>query len=643
MNRLGKVEYLALQQPENTVWKPLSQPVRIPQLLGSSGQLHSGQKITDIDTKLPYNGRNVRRNLKFTEIPISTMKTKRLIRVSMDNINNDPREKKSCSFTRESFLVPPNTIKELYIKNRFKRNKDELCQFRISTMDSDNINTKIPKILENNSSLIESINSNTDSQSSVLNSADAIVRMERNKTLIIPSISSQTLNTNEQSGINILHSPHSDLADTNSDTAKISENLHSNENPNIINICQNRSHNNKLNDATNGSQFFVGDMNAKINADLHNGNDVNQNIYCTDLPDAEKVEEICSINIDKDECLATNIYQEGLHLSLRTVKTLSESCLNSQHDTNDDGHVTLSKTEFTAFASKLEHLVNRLEEDTASLKLILTSINNMLSVPNVASREIKDNNKAEIKQTMEVTKNINDNIKVMDNMDKLSCITIVNINTEHNNVSKKICRTLDVRKSESLKTNVTQLMNQTYVASGASSNKENEDTLNSSMMNQDKESKSGAKRRSARLMKKVLNDLNVSNDSFVKLENELDITMKLNTPIKPLANRTPAKTRYKDKMGRPLQEYMNMKSHLSCLLTPNINRFNSSESKNNVKRDTDNTKTVVSDKLLEELYNLYENSHYQTRKRKMLRKALSFKTFRNLPRSRKSQITSVSL
>lgn len=432
---------------------------------------------------------------------------------------------------------------------------------------------------------------------------------------IISSISSQMFNANEQSGINILHSPHSGLADTSGNTAeKIPENLHSNEIPNIVNICQNGSRNNKCNTVTNKeSQLFsVGDMDAKVNTDLHSDDDVDQNdICCADLPDAKKGEEAHSINVEKDECSSTNIHEEDLHSSLRTVKIISESWLNLQCATNDDDHVTISKTEFEVLTSKLEHLIGRLEEDVSNLKLTLTSVTNMLSVTNVANGEIKNNNETEIKQqTTEVTKNLNDNIKVIDNVDtKLSHITIINIDTDHDKVSKAICKIPDVRRPKPLRTNEKNgtLLNRMYVVSGG--NKENEEILDSLIVKQRKGPESGTRRRSARLMGKVLNDLNASNDSFVNLENELDINMKSNTPITPLANRTSAKNRYKDKkMVRPLQEYMDMKSRLSCLLTPNINRFNPSESKSDINRDTDDTKTAVSDKLLAELYNLYENS-----------------------------------
>ncbi|XP_011636044.1 uncharacterized protein LOC105426492 [Pogonomyrmex barbatus] len=122
---------------------------------------------------------------------------------------------------------------------------------------------------------------------------------------------------------------------------------------------------------------------------------------------------------------------------------------------------------------------------------------------------------------------------------------------------------------------------------------------------QHKDPKSETKRRSARLRAKVLNNLNTANDSFVNLENELQIVnMESNTTITPF-NNTPAKNKYKNQnLGRPLKEYMALKSRMSCLLTPNVKQLNSSESKNKTRK-TDDRKASVSDKLLAELYNLY--------------------------------------
>lgn len=562
--------------------------------------------VTNVRIKLPYNERNVRRNLKFTEIPMSATKIKRFAKANMNNTNNNPKKGNVHLSTRKSFLLPPNTIKELHIKNRFKRNRSELSQFRI-LIDSGNVNPRISETSESCSPLVENTNAH----------ANSIMHMKENKTSIIQSISSQTFNVNEQSGINILHSSHSDLADrSNNVVEKILENLNSNE---ILNVNTCRSQNSGCNVRLNRSQLSsAGDM--RIDMDLYSGNDVDQNnIRCADrdslmtciLPDARKVKETCFINEKEKLSTTTNIY-EDLHSSLQTVKMISESCLNLQHSTKEDESVTLNKAELIILASNLKHLICRLEEDTSNLKLMLTIVTKMLSAINL-SKGIKDNETKTKQQMTEVIENLNNNTKVIDNMDtKLPCIMITNIDTECDNILKETCKTPDINRSKFLETNEKnnpQPSDQMYVASG--SNKENKEILNSPIIKQDFKSKT--RRHSARLMAKVLNNLNVTNDSFVNLENELDIVnIKCNTPITPLINHTSTKNKYKDKkIGRPLKEYMALKSRMSCLLTPNIKQFNSSESKNKIHRetnDTNDTRTSLSDKLLMELYNLYGDS-----------------------------------
>lgn len=103
---------------------------------------------------------------------------------------------------------------------------------------------------------------------------------------------------------------------------------------------------------------------------------------------------------------------------------------------------------------------------------------------------------------------------------------------------------------------------------------------------------------------------NKENDSFVNLENMLDITnIKSNVTIVSLKKSTPVLNKYKNKKEeRPLKEYMALKSRMSCLLTPNIKHFNNSQSKNdNLHPESGEAKASLSGKILAELYNLYED------------------------------------
>lgn len=609
-NKADYSGYHTLLQPENTVRK-IPQPVKVAQLLRSSKQLQNGQKdsaikislperitpylkkassqkknVTNVCVKLPHTERNVRRNLKFSETPISAIKNKKFVKANTNNISDDPKKENYLS-TRKSFLVPPNTIKELHIKNRFKRNRSELSQFRTLSMIPENINSRLSETLEDCSSQVENTHAHAD-----------VVHM-KNKTSLTQNVSSQMFNVNEQSGINILHSSFLDLADTSSNAMeKISENLNANKISNV-NICG--SQNDDCNVTTNRSQLSsVGNTDIKIEGNLYSDNDIDQNnvqikiqehsdsnytgydssTTCV-LPDTDKIKETRLINVEKMRCSSTttNIYGD-LHSTLQTVKLISE-CLNLQSSTNEEQCAL--KTELTILSSKLKHLACRLVEVVSDITLTQTIITKVLSAIDAENMETKDNNENKIKQITEIT----------------------------DNIFRETCKTPGMSRSKCLETdgkNVPRIqLDQTYIAS--ENNKENKEILSSPIVKQCKEFKSGTRRRSARLMAKVLDNLNVTNDSFVNLENELDINIKSNTPITPFTNRTPAKNKYKDKkIGRPLKEYMVLKSRLSCLLTPNIKRSNLSESKSDVCCETDGTKTVLSDKVLEELCNLYGDS-----------------------------------
>lgn len=558
--------------------------------------------------KLSRNEQNVRRNLKFTETPVSA---KRCAKATINNENDNLRKENFHLSTKKSFLLPPNTIKELHIKDRFKRNRSDMSQFRILAVNSENINPRISETSESCSPLVKNTNAHSNS----------VVHVKKNNTSIIQNVSLQTFNVNEQSGINILHSPDSDLA--NNAVEKIPENLNSNE---ISDVNIYESQNNDCNVRTNRLCLLsADDTDVKIDADLHSDNDLDQNNICFAerhsattrmLSDAEKVKEASfTENGEREKCLSTtmNVCEEDLRPSLQTVKMISESCL--QRSINEDERVTLSKTELTVLASKLKHLVCRLEEDVSDLKLTLTIVTKLLSAKNV-QKEVKDKNETKITQQMtEITENLSGNMKVMDNMNtKLPCHQITIINMKHDDASKETRKMLDINRFKFVEINgkdnpEIQLSDQMYIAS--ESNKKNEEVLNSPIVRQCKKLKCETRRRSARLMAKVLKNSSAVNDSFVNLENELDIVNgKSNTPITPLINQTPAKNKYQDKKieERPMKEYMALKSRMSCLLTPNIKRFNPSEPKNNIHCETDDAKISVSDRLLAELYNLYEDS-----------------------------------
>ncbi|XP_024887167.1 uncharacterized protein LOC112464425 [Temnothorax curvispinosus] len=610
--------YLTSLQSENTV-RMIPQPVKIAQLFGSSGHLQSGQRnssikinlperitpylkkpssqkknVTNTCIKLPRNERNARRNLKFTETLNSVTKIEKCAKAGTNDENNYPKKENLGLATRRSFLLPPNTIKELYIKNR-KQNKLEVSQFRILTVSSENTN---PRLAETSTSC-------SPPMANISTHVDSVVNVKKNKTSLIQSISSQTFNVNEQSGINILHSSYSDLADTDASLVeKIPENLTSNDLMSNVNICE--SQNNDCDIIINRSHVSLSsasDTNVRIDTDLlHNDDDVDRNnICCAErhsrlyttfiLPNAEKVKEAENFSFKKVDregssstTSSTNIY-EDFYSSLQTVKMISETCLNQQRSTNEDERATLSKTELTVLGAKLNHLVCRLEEDMSDLKLTLTTVTKLLSATNMANKEIKDNNETKItQQIIEITENLNDNVKAMD--------------TEHDNTLKETHKMLDINRSNFLETNgkdnpEMQLADQMYFASG--SDKENKEILTSPIVKQCKK----------------LENLNAANDSFVNLENELDIVnRKSNIPITPFTNQTPAKNKYQNQnmQERPMKEYMALKSRMSCLLTPNIKRFNPSESRNNIHCETDNAKISVSNKLLAELYNLYEDS-----------------------------------
>ncbi|KAL0124072.1 hypothetical protein PUN28_006101 [Cardiocondyla obscurior] len=554
--------------------------------------------------------RNIRRNLKFTKTPISATESKKCVKTGINNNDNNPK-KENAYLSRKSFLLPPNTIKEFYVKNRFTQNRFEVSQLHSSPVSSENINFKISKISTNDLTLTE--NTNTDN--------DSTICIKEKKMSITQNIPSQAFNINEQSGINILHTSSSDSEDTFCNLVNPVLNLNPNKMSNV-DICG--SENNVCSVIIKRSLLLSGDdADSNIIVMSHNDNNINQNntranhhssTICVSPVDAEKKVKDASL-IKKDEkenCSSkacTIVYEKDLNSSLQAVRLTEESVLNLQRSfSEDDECVSLSKRELIVLESKLKHLVSRFQEDLLSLNLMLIDVTKLLSTTNGESKKIKSN---KVTVAQQITENQENNIKVTDNIDT-NCISI--IDKEYDNALKEACKTFDINKSNVLETNKKNNPKKHFSDHDASgSNNEDKKVLNTPIIKQCKEFKPESRRRSARLMAKLLNSSNATNDSFVNLENELSITnKKCNTPIikTPRIKITPAKNKYQDEKieGKPMKEYMALRSRMSCLSTPNIKRFNSSMSGNGTHRETEDAKTSVSDKIYAEIYNLYEDS-----------------------------------
>ncbi|XP_011874623.1 PREDICTED: uncharacterized protein LOC105565773 [Vollenhovia emeryi] len=413
--------------------------------------------------------------------------------------------------------------------------------------------------------------------------------MHADSAVHVKSVLLHTLNLNEQSGINILHSSFTDLAETgNGAVEKVLENLNSNKISN--DICQN----NDCNVTTNRSHLHpASDTDVKTACPCDN-NDTEQKDSSTEhhspttciLSGVRKVKENLLERVKAEEC--SPIPEEDLQSSLQIAKIIKEECLNLQRSADGDKSVTLNKTELTVLLSKLKNLICRLEEDVADFKLTLTTVTELLCATNVANVKSEDNKETEVaQQIIETTENLNDNTKVTDTMD--SKLPLGRIDTERDNSSDETLKMLNI-DDNFLEMN----------------DKENEENLNSPLIKQCITSE--RRRRSARLMAKVLQNSNAVSDSFENLENELEIVnKKFNTPLK---SRTPAKNKYQDKKveGRPMKEYMALRSRMSCLSTPNTKRLNFSKSTNNIDYEANNSNTSVSNKVFAELYSLYEDS-----------------------------------
>jgi len=527
----------------------------------------------------------------------TTEKPKTFVKTDTYIIEKLPKEKeKLCS--RKSFLLPPNTIKDSHVKNTLKQKQSIFSRSSNVKTNSENGYLRIIKESESYLPLVQNSNTYTN----------PIICGKSNETSVIQYTSSQTFNMNDQSGINILHSPtNSDHTDEDMVKKEITENL-KHEDSLDINIPSNEKSGHKI--ATNIQDLSsTCIINTKMDTQLQYN--IDQNIFRSTneyplvtriLPDTEKIDEAHSTNIEEEKCLSTNIH-EDLHLSSQVIKTINELCVNSQYNTNDSEYIIVNKREFTNLASKLEFVLCRLEKDMSDLKLTLTTITDTLSAANMTNKMTKID-EIQIKQ---MTKNLNNNAEAMNNTNTKSspCAIIDSAICSRDNILKETCET---SHTDSFKLPKTDIFKKSNVETPLSCQIDSENKENK-MLDSTKYSKSesGTRRRSARLMAKSLNNLDASNDSFVNLENELhNNCIKSNETITH-GNYTPVSGKYKNKkVEKPLKEYMSLKSRVSCLLTPK--RFNAMNSECDAHSESDGAKVSLSNKILAELNNLYADS-----------------------------------
>lgn len=464
---------------------------------------------TNILGKLSCSKRNVRRNLNFTKIPVPAIKIGMPV-TSRNDLNDNLKEENSHLSTRKSCLLPPNTVKDLYNKNKSKQSKSMLPQTCISGYSM--CDNKYLRISEETKSCPSSVRV----ANARINSA---IHKKVNKT-VIQRMSSQMFTVNDQSGIDILHS---DCTDSKNDAVR------------------------------------------------------------KEIPDD-------SLNVKEKKCLSTttNNYRQDLHQSIQDIHIINQS-LNLNHSINKNDEYVIRKTNLTVLASELKHSICKLEKDILpNLRFMFTTIMDILSTINITD-EVSDN--TTIMQQM--TENLNDHIKI-NNINTKSLCMISNINTEDNiNVQEN----LNIEESINLENNIPKEIHKTP------------DTNLIKFVKINACEKNNSKIQTSYQMD-LTSDSNKENDSFVDLENKLDITnIKSNTMIVSLKKSIPESSKYKNKKEEtPLKEYMALKSRMSCLLTPNIKHFNCSQSKNDdLYSESGDAKACLSGKVLAELYNLYED------------------------------------
>lgn len=456
--------------------------------------LKSAQKSCKKDTFLQHDTTNARRNLNFY-------------------VNNSPKRKKTKLHDRRSFLLPPNTIKETYIKERQSTFILPQCQTLATTSK-----IKSPR------------SSDETCSSSTKNVCFNIIHEKSNATPVVQHTLLRIPDTIDESGVLSIACSSPACAPRNKNVQK---KLNSDKDF-CITVCVSPK-------ITNSLQF------SESNANKVTKEGITKETYL--------------VNEIEKFARTVNNQEENAHSS-RMIKMTTDGCVLSPCNNNGpDELVTLRKTDLTALELKLASLIGRLKEDLSEL----TAFANTISKINAAS-ELNDKDEKKKRKT---TENLNAIIEIPER--------------DNNNLEMQV---------------------------GLEINKENENSNNIKCSENDIKFKT--RRRSARLMAKSLNNLcnSNSNDSFVNLENELNIThANSNVKYTPVKNcKYPDVTKYKKINGKPMKEYLALKSRMSCLLTPKTPKSYSSSNLGHICHENGNAKASISNKLFSELNNLYADS-----------------------------------
>lgn len=547
--------------------------------------------------RLRHTERTVRRNLNFANAKenmesCETWKTpKRIQRVITkvnDNVSLTTSEKKLQSSGRKSLLLPPNTIKNIHVKNRL--------------MDSGSMSSRLNETLvlladsAKNCPVISEVYKGVSSSVVENMSAPDAHWYKENKTVIQHTSLSQIFNANDRSGLNVSHSCN--LVDGNDDTVRKENVARSNldRDTDMSKVYGSRSSDDNID---NKHQLLVREANSDTEA--RDCLDLQTNVARTPFADAErsrkkskKLKELrCSTTVERAtssrvKCfsVATSNWEKDLYASLLNVKE-SEFSENVRHGDvkKSNEYAPRDDEKFAIFASKLRPLIYRLEEDLSDLKLLLTFITN---------------------------ENLSDEAEVVGSTGIAVGVTPITVSMDHKSDNVPVKSVRKTLTSDSLsridvpeiKIDNVETQSLQLVSDG---NKENEENPNTSVKaKRDSRSESETRRRSTRLMAKALRDSSSVNDSFVNLERELCIASeKSDTTVGK--NCTPMINKYDKKAGgKAWREYLALKSRMSCLLTPNAKRPNDILVSEN--KQVSGARASLSSKILTDLHNLYADS-----------------------------------
>ncbi|XP_014486146.1 PREDICTED: uncharacterized protein LOC106750350 [Dinoponera quadriceps] len=602
--------YFKLSQSESKV-REISQPVKITQLLGLPTPSKSGLKkdsvvkISQPEKIIPYmrntstqkksganmiywfryTEKNVRRNLRFTETPTTARKTKPVVRTNNSHSKPAVTERKDLeAHDRKSFLLPPNSIKDMHVaQSKFKRSMPALPHLNQT------------RVLDKSTSQCPRISEGSEGTSLLVEDADVpasypVAREKNNKTSVIQHTSSQTHKTDDRSDVNILHFFGTNSTDANNDVAGEER-----SGTGILkrNVCGNENSSDDI--VVNKRRPSAYNVDARKNIKSFNGSYLNSgtNNICTPGVEKIKTEDVCA--------------------SLRAIRTISGSRVDLQQedvDDDPDGYVILSKKELRILASNLEHVIRRTEESMSCLKLAATYVMNLsVSVRTDLNKVINDD---KIESERRVTEDPNDNVKVTgkSNINAISTPRVSEIDHSPEDASGTVDLTEGTDQPEATKPE-DHVEIRREVDFVVEDDKENEGSAKKFRTKRSK-SQCKARRHSARLLMKALRNSKVDNDSFVNMEHELNITNgeAHRQSVTPVTSKgisvTSGRSDGEKTTGRPLREYLALKSRMSCLLTPNVKRFNSAESSDNAHPET--IRTSLSHKILADLQNLYSDS-----------------------------------